>query len=69
MGVCLYLGFGFVDFESPVDAQAAVVALQSEGVYAQFAKLPQVRELLHTVGLSRLRRLLPGSSAHLETAR
>ena len=35
-------GYGFVDFENPGDAQAAVTALQAEGVLAQFAKLPQV---------------------------
>ena len=45
--VCVfwYSGYGFVDFESPVDALKAVQSLQATGVLAQFAKVPQV--LLH----------------------
>ena len=42
----LCLGYGFVDFESPLDAMKAVQSLQSSGVMAQFAKVPQV--LPHT---------------------
>ena len=35
-------GYGFVDFENPGDALKAVQGLQSAGVMAQFAKVPQV---------------------------
>lgn len=31
-----------MDFESPLDAQKAVQALQSQGVIVQFARLPTV---------------------------
>ncbi|KAI6661617.1 RNA-binding motif, single-stranded-interacting protein 3-like [Oopsacas minuta] len=31
-------GYGFVDFENPDDAQKAVIALQDQGIPAQFAK-------------------------------
>ena len=31
-------GYGFVDFENPEDAQKAVIALQEDGIPAQFAK-------------------------------
>ena len=37
------IGYGFVDFENPADAQNAVASLQAEGILAQFAKLPQVK--------------------------
>ena len=40
--VCVTAGYGFVDFESPMDATKAVQSLQSIGVLAQFAKVPQV---------------------------
>jgi RNA recognition motif-containing protein len=33
------LGYGFVDFESPVAAEAAVKALQAKGIQAQMAKV------------------------------
>ncbi|GFS57709.1 protein alan shepard [Trichonephila inaurata madagascariensis] len=33
-------GYGFVDFESPVSAEAAVKALANQGVQAQMAKVP-----------------------------
>ena len=35
-------GYGFVDFENPLDAQKAVQALQAQGVVVQFARLPTV---------------------------
>lgn len=35
-------GYGFVDFESPLDAMKAVHGLQAAGILAQFAKVPQV---------------------------
>lgn len=34
-----FKGYGFVDFESPVAAEAAVKALASQGVQAQMAKV------------------------------
>lgn len=40
--VCFAIGYGFVDFDNPTDAQTAVMSLQADGVQAQFAKLPQV---------------------------
>lgn len=38
---CFYilLGYGFVDFEHPQSAQAAVAALSSKGIQAQMAKV------------------------------
>ena len=33
------VGYGFVDFESPVDAQHAVEGLQATGILAQFARV------------------------------
>lgn len=37
---CLFfVGYGFVDFESPVAAEAAVKALANQGVQAQMAKV------------------------------
>lgn len=34
-----FLGYGFVDFESPFAAEAAVKALQAQGIQAQMAKV------------------------------
>ena len=34
-----FSGYGFVDFESPMSAETAVKALQSQGVQAQMAKV------------------------------
>ncbi len=36
------IGYGFVDFQDPSDAQKAVQCLQSNGVQAQFAKVSKV---------------------------
>jgi len=35
----LFIGYGFVDFDSPVSAQKAVTALKTSGVQAQMAKV------------------------------
>lgn len=37
--VCVCLGYGFVDFDSPASAQKAVTALKATGVQAQMAKV------------------------------
>ena len=37
--VCVFPGYGFVDFDSPAAAQKAVTALKSSGVQAQMAKV------------------------------
>lgn len=39
--VSFFVGYGFVDFDSPVAAQKAVVALKTTGVQAQMAKVSQ----------------------------
>lgn len=47
-------GYGFVDFESPVAAEAAVKALASQGVQAQMAKvcyMPRVNLYLISISL------------------
>ena len=38
----MFIGYGFVDFESPADAAKAVHYLQRMGIMVQFAKLPLV---------------------------
>jgi len=37
--VCAYVGYGFVDFDSPAAAQKAVASLKASGVQAQMAKV------------------------------
>lgn len=39
--VIFFVGYGFVDFDSPVSAQKAVAALKTIGVQAQMAKVSQ----------------------------
>ncbi len=40
--ILYFAGYGFVDFESPLAAEAAVKALQARGVQAQMAKVDKV---------------------------
>lgn len=35
----VYIGYGFVDFDSPAAAQKAVASLKASGVQAQMAKV------------------------------
>lgn len=37
--VCVWTGYGFVDFDSPAAAQKAVASLKASGVQAQMAKV------------------------------
>ncbi len=39
MHCVFFIGYGFVDFDSHVSAQKAVVALKTNGVQAQMAKV------------------------------
>ena len=72
-GCYALLGYGFVDFENPADAQRAVMSLQSSGVLVQFAKVPQVSETerqreseTHTPAIRPLA-LVPLQWIHLDT--
>lgn len=38
-----FVGYGFVDFDVPVAAEAAVKALQAQGIQAQMAKVSILR--------------------------
>lgn len=40
--ICLFAGYGFVDFDSPAAAQKAVASLKANGVQAQMAKVRSV---------------------------
>lgn len=44
-------GYGFVDFESPVAAEAAVKALQLQGIQAQMAKVSCMFHLFNSLTL------------------
>lgn len=37
--MCMCVGYGFVDFDSPAAAQKAVASLKASGVQAQMAKV------------------------------
>lgn len=37
--LCVFPGYGFVDFDSPAAAQKAVASLKANGVQAQMAKV------------------------------
>lgn len=50
MCVCVCLGYGFVDFDSPAAAQKAVASLKANGVQAQMAKVRRPMKL-HTHNL------------------
>lgn len=41
-GLCVFTGYGFVDFDSPAAAQKAVASLKANGVQAQMAKVGTV---------------------------
>lgn len=41
------LGYGFVDFEHPQSAQAAVAALTAKGIQAQMAKVHKDSSSVH----------------------
>lgn len=42
LGLCVFTGYGFVDFDSPAAAQKAVASLKANGVQAQMAKVRTV---------------------------